>query len=104
MEQVIISALAQTDLDKIWDYISEINVEAAEKFIKELGQKFNLLGENPYIGRAHDEFIINLRSFPHRDYIIFYFPSENSVETYRVLHGARNIENLFENYFEGLKP
>jgi toxin ParE1/3/4 len=104
MAQVIISTFAEIDLDNIWDFISEKNVGAAEQLIKEFGQKFNLLAENPNIGRRHDEIIIKLRSFPHKKYIIFYFESENGVEIYRVLHGARNIEDLFEDYFEGLKP
>ncbi len=34
----------------------------------------------------------------------YYFPTENGVEIYRVFHGARNIEDSFEDYFEGLKP
>ena len=51
--------------------------------------KFNLLAENPKLGRAHDKLIINLRSFPHKKYIVFYFPATNGVEINRILHGAR---------------
>ena len=104
MAEVKISSLAEIDLDEIWDFISEKNVDSAQRLIREFGQKFNLLGENPNIGRRHDEVVINLRSFPHKKYIIFYFEIENGVEIYRVLHGARDVENLFEDYFEGLKP
>lgn len=28
---------------------------------------------------------------------------ENGVEIYRVIHGARNIEDLFEDFFRGLE-
>jgi len=63
-----------------------------------------MLAENPKIGREHDELFLNLRSFPYKDYVIFYFPIENGVEIYRVLHGARDIESLFEEFFEGLEP
>ncbi len=104
MAKVIISSLAEIDLDEIWDYLSGKNIGAAEQLTKEFGQKFNLLAENPNIGRRHDQVVVNLRSFPHKKYIIFYFETENGVEIYRVLHGARNIEDLFEGYFEGLKP
>jgi toxin ParE1/3/4 len=104
MGNVKITPSAESDLEEIWDYISERNVDAAQRLIKELGQKFNLLAKNPKIGRAHDEFIINLRSFPYKNYMILYFPIENGIEIYRVLHGARNIEEIFDDFFGGLKP
>jgi toxin ParE1/3/4 len=72
--------------------------------MREFARKFQLLADNPKIGRTHDEFIHNLRSFPYRDYIIFYFQIENGIEIYRVLHGTRDIDALFEDFFEGLKP
>ncbi len=95
---------AKSDLKDIWTYIAENNPNAADKFMREFAKKFQLLADNPKIGRAHDEYILNLRSFPYKDYVIFYFPIDNSVEIYRVLHGARDIESLFEEFFEGLKP
>lgn len=55
------------------------------------------------MGKKLDEHIIELRVFPFKKYQIFYFPNENSVEIYRVLHGARDIDGEFEDYFDGLK-
>lgn len=104
MADVIFSSFTVSDLDDIFNYVAEFNTDSAKKTIKELMQKFKLLAENPKIERSHDELILNLRSFPYKNYLIFYFPIENGVEIYRVLHGAKDIENLFENYFEGLKP
>ena len=95
---------ARRDLKDIWIYIAENNSNAADKFMREFARKFRLLANNPKIGRAHEELVLNLRSFPYRDYIIFYFPIENGVEIYRVLHGTRDIDSLFEDFFEGLKP
>lgn len=100
MAKIIVAPSAENDLEEIWDYFSDKSVDSAKRLIKELGQKFDLLSENPAIGRNHDEYIVSLRSFPHKKYVIFYFPIENGVEIYRVLHGARNIEDLFE----GLNP
>lgn len=95
---------ARTDLKEIWSHLAKFNYDSANKALGELTKKFNLLAENPKLGRTHDEFIINLRSFLYKKYIIFYFPIENGVEIYRVIHSARNIEDLFEDFFEGLKP
>ena len=66
--------------------------------------QFRFLAKNSKIGVAQDNFILNLRKFSHKKYIIFYFEIENGVEIYRVVHGARNIEAVFEDFFEGLKP
>lgn len=100
----ILSAPARNDLKEIWKYLAERNPMVADKFMRDFAKKFQILADNPQIGRAHDEYLINLRSFPYKDYVIFYFPTENGVEIYRVLHGARDIGSLFEDYFEGLKP
>lgn len=104
MSKVQISPLAESDLENVWDYFSQYSIESAKQIIKEFGQKFDLLADNPKIGRSHDEFIVNLRSFPHKKYVIFYFPTEIGIEVYRVLHGSRDIEDLFDRYFIGLKP
>ena len=69
-----------------------------------IARKFQMLAENPIAGRNQPHYIVGMRSFPHKKYIIFYFPIENGVEIYRVFHGARKIESLFEDFFEGLKP
>jgi plasmid stabilization system protein ParE len=44
-----------------------------------------------------------MRLFPFKNYHVYYFPIADGVEIYRVLHGKRNTEELFEDYFEGLK-
>ena len=104
MADVVFSSFALADLDNIFNHSVEFGVDSARKFIKGLMEKFKLLAENPNIGRAQPNLLLNLRSFPYKTYTIFYFPTESGVEIYRVLHGARNIEDLFEEFFEGLKP
>lgn len=104
MAEVLFSAFAESDIEDIFVYYAEFNLDSSRKFIKELMRKFKLLAENPQLERSQSNFILNFRSFSFRNYTIFYFPIENGVEIYRVLHGAGSIEDLFENYFEGLKP
>ncbi|HLM00818.1 MAG TPA: type II toxin-antitoxin system RelE/ParE family toxin [Pyrinomonadaceae bacterium] len=103
MAKVILSEDAQTDLREIWLYLSENSLNSADRVIDEMMRKFRMLAENPKVGQLHDELIINLRSFPYKKYIIFYFSMENGVEIYRIIHGARNIEDLFEDFFRGLE-
>jgi toxin ParE1/3/4 len=94
---------ARRDLKEIWSYIAENNASSADKTLRELAKKFDLLAQNPKIENSHGEFIVNLLSFPFKNYLIFYFPIENGVEIYRVIHGARNVEDLFEDFFRGLE-
>lgn len=97
------SDLAKSDLDEIWSYLSEVNPASADKLIKEFLQKFRRLAENPKLGKSRDEILFELRSFPFKKYIIFYLPTDSGIEIFRVIHSARNIEGLFDEFFEGLK-
>jgi toxin ParE1/3/4 len=99
--KVKITPLAETDLEDIWIYISTHSVESANRTIAELMKAFNLLASSPGLGRDKPELVVNVRSFPHKRYIIFYFPIDDGVEIFRVLHAARNIEDVFADYFEG---
>ncbi len=103
MARFTLAPLAQADLDEIWNYISEYNNQAADKFIRDLAIKFQLLADNQKIGRRQDDFIVEMRMFPFKKYHIYYFPTDDGVEIYRVLHGARDAEGEFENFFEGIK-
>ena len=102
MAVVNLSSLAQTDLDDIWSYIAENNPDSADKVIDELFKKFQLLSKNSGLGKSRDNLIINLRSFPCNKFVVFYFPIDNGVEIYRILHSSRSIETIFTDFFEGL--
>ena len=54
------------------------------------------LAKNPLMGRERDEVMPGLRSFPFKRYVIFYQPLQDGIDVVRVLHGARDIESLFE--------
>lgn len=103
MAKFTIAPLAEADLDEIWHYISEQTEEAADKFIRDMAAKFQLLADSKEIGKRQDDFIVGMRMFPFKKYQIYYFPTQYGVEIYRVLHGRRNIEELIDEYFEGLK-
>jgi len=99
-----LSEPAKNDLKEIWFYISEHSPASADCLLRSFKEKFQLLADNPKLGKSRNEFIINLRSFPYKNYTIFYFPLQTGVEIHRVLHSARDFEDLFEDFFEGLKP
>ena len=86
MKTVKLTPLAEHDLETIWQYISEANQQAADKLIHALLQKCGLLAQNSGLGRTRYDLMVSLRSFPHKNYVIFYFPLESGVEIYRILH------------------
>ena len=68
----------------------------ADAFIDRLYETMESLGRNPGSGRHREELAMGIQSFPFGRYLIFYRALTNSVEIVRVLHGARDIENIFE--------
>jgi toxin ParE1/3/4 len=91
-----ISPRAREDLIEIWSYIADDSVTNADAFIDRLYETMESLGRNPGSGRQREELALGIQSFPFGRYLIFYRALTNSVEIVRVLHGARDIENIFE--------
>jgi toxin ParE1/3/4 len=96
MKQFRVSDVARSDLDEIWLYIAQDNLDAADKFIRVVVSRFPKLAAMPLIGRHREELSPRLRSFPVSRYVVFYRPIENGIEIVRVLHGARDFPPLFE--------
>ncbi|MEC4819600.1 MAG: type II toxin-antitoxin system RelE/ParE family toxin [Scytonema sp. PMC 1069.18] len=96
MSQVIRTPKAKNDLKEIWNYIADYSEERADSLLKMLGEKMQTLAQFPLMGKERAEILEGLRSFPVNNYIIFYRPIDNGIEVIRVLHGARDIESLFE--------
>lgn len=97
MKKVEFTKSALSDLDNIYDYIAENNQNAAISFMGELFKKFQLLADNKTIGRLRQNVMLDLRSFPHKKYVIFYFPTDEGIEIFRVIHGSRDIETQFDD-------
>ena len=95
MRQYRVSDAARSDLDEIWFYIAQDNVDAADKFIRVIVSRFPRLAAMPQLGRQREELSARLRSFPVGRYVIFYRPMEKGIEIARVLHGARDFPPLF---------
>lgn len=95
MTPYTVAALAQADLDEIWDYIAEDNATAADRLLGKLHEKLLLLATQPLIGQAREELRPNLRSFSVGKYVIYYEPVGERINVLRILHGARDVNALF---------
>lgn len=84
--------LAFEDLVEIWAFIAEDSERQADRFLATIDSKLRLLAHEPLIGRAREELLPGLRSFPVGRYVLFYVPAEDGIEVVRVLHSARDID------------
>ena len=97
MPTLIVSPLAEEDLEEIWGFLAKRDVEAADRLVDEITGRFDHLLAYPEAGRARHELLVNLRSLPVKRYVIFYQPTDDGVEIFRVLHGSRDVQSEFDS-------
>jgi len=95
MPRVTRRPLAEVDILEIWDYIADDNVATADRWVDRLDEQFRVLASQPMMGRARDELAPGLRSFPFGRYVVFYVPLDGGIDVVRVLHGARDVDAVF---------
>ena len=95
MPQVTRRPLAETDILEIWDYIADDSLAAADRWVDQVDKQFRVLATQPMMGRARDELAPGVRSFPFGRYVVFYVPLDDGIDVVRVLHGARDIDAVF---------
>ncbi|MDB5391913.1 MAG: plasmid stabilization protein [Planctomycetaceae bacterium] len=96
MNRFSLSHAANLDLVEIVYYIFERNPAAAAKFHDRLHSKFAMLSRQPLIGEECSKLGSEMRCFPEGNYIIFYIPTDDGIKIMRILHGWRNITQIFE--------
>ncbi len=94
MARVLRTPQADTDLFQIWDFIADDNLLAADQLIRKIDETFELLATNRSMGSKQDQYRPGLRCFPVGNYLIFYRSIDDGIEVFRVLHGARQLDDL----------
>lgn len=85
-----LSSLADRDLDEIWLYVAEeASPSTADRLIDAIVDRFDILAEQPRMGRLRPEFGEGVRSFTVENHVIYY-RHESEVLIARVLHGRRD--------------
>ncbi|MDN5753215.1 MAG: type II toxin-antitoxin system RelE/ParE family toxin [Nitrosospira sp.] len=97
MQAIYKRPLAQEDLTEIWEYIAKDSIRRADAFIDTVDRKLRTLAAQPMMGRARDELMIGLRSFPTGRYVLFYALVTDGIALVRVLHSARDITAQFDS-------
>ena len=86
---------AELDLLDIWDYIADDSLDRADEFLDRIESKLQTLAQNPGTGKRREELLPGLQSFPIGNYVVFYREISNGIDVIRVLHGSRDIGEIF---------
>jgi len=95
MKPVVLSQLAESDLDAIWEFIALDSTDAADRVLGEIEKAFLNLSRNPTLGHFRED----LADKRHRfllvfSYLIVYRVDAEALSIARVLHGARDVRAL----------
>lgn len=91
MARLLRSKRFANDLEKIWIWIANSSLRAADKFVLTLDQRLKLLESFPRAGRVRPEVAEDVRSLAFGEYIVFYRVEGTDVQLLRLLHGRRRI-------------
>ena len=94
MTEVHKSGAAEIDLDNIWYYIAADNPDAAGAFLYRIRERSQSYAHQPGLGESRRELGREVRCFSVEKYVVYYKPIAEGIELIRVLHGARDIQQL----------
>jgi toxin ParE1/3/4 len=93
---------ATADITELYYYFLEREENLGERFLECLSETYEMISNMPEMGELYrfrtpamkDARIRSVKKFSH--YLIFYRIETNRIEILRVLHGARDYDNLFD--------
>lgn len=87
---------AFADLDEIWEFIAEDNIDAADELLADIHSTLTTVAASPGIGHRRSELSPRpLRFHVVRDeYLVAYAPDEKPLWVLAVFHGRRNPKLL----------
>lgn len=91
MTRFILSPLAQSDLDEIWDHtVKNWGMEQAELYVRQLETAIKSVAEAPGLGRPCDDIRTGYRKYPAGSHVVFFKVTDAAIEVIRILH--RNMD------------
>jgi toxin ParE1/3/4 len=95
-QPILWSPEARADLFAVWNYyFAEAGEAVADKIVRALVEKSEMLELHPLSGRSRDALREGIRSVLADSYIIFYRLQNGRPEVVRVLHGRQDLEEIF---------
>jgi plasmid stabilization system protein ParE len=91
MSGVSLHPEALLDLDEIWEFVAQENIEAADRLISEIFGAFDALALFPHQGHHRPDLTGRpLRFKVVREYLVAYAPEERPLWIVAVIHGRRS--------------
>ena len=104
MIRIVYTRRAEDELRAIWRYLAEDNDNepAADRVLRAIGDKIELLREHPRLGRRRPDIAEGARMLIERHFLIFYETHPNTqdtpvelVEIVSIVDGRRDLSELF---------
>jgi toxin ParE1/3/4 len=87
MKLFVVSADAQADIDLIAAYTTDTwGMQQTDRYLGQLEDSFQLLAENPRMGRSCDAISSGLRRHEVGKHVVFYRLKPDGIRIVRVLH------------------
>jgi plasmid stabilization system protein ParE len=100
MKRFVLTQRAKQDINDIWAYIADDNIEAADRVLDALENAMVKLAKIPGIGHWREELTDRRhRFFLVYSYLIVYRHETKPLEIIRILHAARDLQSML-----GLAP
>ena len=91
MNKYRLSKDAEDDLIEIARYAAtEANLEIAEQLLAEIIDCIILLATHPKAGRMEERYGRGIRSFPNKNFKIYYRPIRSGILILHIFHGSRD--------------
>jgi antitoxin ParD1/3/4/toxin ParE1/3/4 len=95
MKGFVLTLRAKQDVNHIWDYVADDNIEAADRILDALETTMIKLAKNPGIGHWREELTDKRhRFFLVYSYLIVYRHETKPLQIIRVLHASRDVQSI----------
>ena len=96
MADYSLAQAAYDDLEQIDEYTLQTwGDEQRTRYLSDLFQQFDLIAENPSLGKLRPELADGVQSLPLREHVIFYEVHAGRCHILRVLHHSRDLNTVF---------
>jgi plasmid stabilization system protein ParE len=95
MKEYVLGKGAELDLNEIWEYIAQDNLDAADRWIEKLFEAFESLARNPGLGHKREDLTAYpILFWPVGAYLVLYRIQLEFIEIVGVTQGARDIPSF----------
>jgi toxin ParE1/3/4 len=96
VKRLLFSPEARRDLHDLRLYLAQDRPNTATRFVEHIEQRIRLLALAPRMGRERGDLGAGIRMLVVGPYLVLYLVDPRAVRVVRVIHGTRDLPDLFE--------